>query len=212
MAPWNSAHFRDMPRAYGGPRRRIRVHDRSHLAPLDNPSSGRASRVHLPPQGGKGFPLLPQPFLRQIRDGLVIVGRDEARAGVDVDRRKAVDDGLAEAEDRQVALLERLLIRRQLHPAGVERLDDLRAGVEADIDDLAGLLAGGFHVDRSVAEHLPAGIDDRLGRRIGLQSRGYDGNGEVWIGRPFRLAVETDDLDAAFLERFGGPFLARVAD
>jgi hypothetical protein len=30
-------------------------HDRSHLAPLDLPS-GRASRVHLPPQGGKGVP------------------------------------------------------------------------------------------------------------------------------------------------------------
>ena len=35
---------------------RYMSHDRSHLAPLDHPSSGRASRVHLPPQGGKGLP------------------------------------------------------------------------------------------------------------------------------------------------------------
>ena len=66
----------------------------------------------------------------------------------------------------------------------------------------ARLLAGGLHVDLGVAEHLPAGINDRLGGRIGLEGRGYDGNGEVRISGPFRLAGEADNLDAAFLERF----------
>ena len=59
---------------------------------------------------------------------------------------------------------------------------------------------------------MAAGIDDRLGRRIGLQGRGDDGNGEVRIGRPFRRAGEADNLDPAFLERLGGALFARVAD
>src|SRR6202453_3348505 len=55
MALWNSARFRDMLQAAEGQAARYVPHDRSHLASLDLPSSGRASRVHLPPQGGKGL-------------------------------------------------------------------------------------------------------------------------------------------------------------
>ena len=46
---------------------------------------------------------------------------------------------MAEVEDREIALQERLLIRRELHPAALDP-DDLRAGVEAEIEDLARLL------------------------------------------------------------------------
>src|SRR5579863_9625993 len=67
---------------------------------------------------------------RQTGDRLVIVRRHITRAGVDIDRRQTIDDLLAEAEDRQIALLERLLIRGQLNPTAIEGLDDLRAGVE----------------------------------------------------------------------------------
>jgi len=54
--------------------------------------------------------MLPQALGREVGDRLVVVGRHEARAGVDVDRREAVDDLLAQAQDRQVALLEWLAI------------------------------------------------------------------------------------------------------
>ena len=105
----------------------------------------------------------------ELRDDLVVVRRDEAGAGVDVHRRKAEHDLLAEAEDRQVALQERLLVGGELHPAALERLDDLRAGVEAEVEDLARLLAGRLHVGRHVAEHLAAGIADQLG--VGVVER-----------------------------------------
>src|SRR5208337_5102368 len=75
---------------------------------------------------------LAQPLLREIRDRLVIVRRHEARARVDVDWREPVDDLLAQAQNRQVSLLERLLVGGELHPAVLEHLDDLRARVEAD--------------------------------------------------------------------------------
>ena len=102
---------------------------------------------------------LAQAFRGELGHDLVVLGRDEAGAGVDVHRREAVDHLLAEAEDRQVALQEGLLVGGQLHPAALEALDDLRAGVEADVEDLARLLAGGLHVGRRVAEH--AGRRDR---------------------------------------------------
>src|SRR5450631_179388 len=76
-----------------------------------------------------GARVLAQPLGRQVRDRLVIFGRHESGAGVDVDRRQAVDDGLAQAKDRHVALLERLLVSGELDPAVLEALDDLRAGV-----------------------------------------------------------------------------------
>src|SRR5271165_2348875 len=115
-----------------------------------------------PSNRGFGAPLsarrrlqqLPQTLGREIRDRLVILGRHETRAGVDVDRREAVDDLLTEAQNRQIALLERLLVGSQLHPAALERLDDLRAGVEADIEDLARLLACSLHVGGGVSELL----------------------------------------------------------
>ena len=78
-------------------------------------------------------------------------------------RRQAVDDLLAEAEDRHVALQEGLLVGGELHPAVLEGLDDLRAGVEADRDHFAGLLAGRLHEGGHVAELLAARIGDQLG-------------------------------------------------
>src|SRR3954469_20173927 len=77
---------------------------------------------------------LAQSFRGEIRDGRVVVGGHEAGAGIDVDRRETVDDLLAKAEDRQVALEERLLISGKLHPTVLKASDDLRARVEPDID------------------------------------------------------------------------------
>jgi hypothetical protein len=51
-----SVEFSSLSRYSAGPRRakaRCVSRDQSHLAPLDLSSSGRASRLHLPPQGGK---------------------------------------------------------------------------------------------------------------------------------------------------------------
>ena len=86
-------------------------------------------------------------------------------------RRQAIDHLLAEAEDRQVALQERLLVGGELHPAVLEGVDDLRAGVEADVDDLARLLAGRLHVGRHVAELLAARIGDQLDVGVGCARR-----------------------------------------
>ena len=49
------------------------------------------------------------PLSRQIRDALIVLGRYEAGTRIDIDRCEAVNNGLAEAEDRHVALLEGLL-------------------------------------------------------------------------------------------------------
>src|SRR5579863_3129583 len=87
-----------------------------------------------------------QAFGCEFRDGLVVFRRDEAGAGVHVDRRETVDDGFAQAQDRQIALLEGLLVGCELHPAVLEALNDLRAGVEADVDNFARLLACRLHI------------------------------------------------------------------
>src|SRR5271167_1155891 len=47
------------------------------------------------------------------------------------------------------AWLERLLIGRQLNPSSIDRLDNLRAQIEADLDDLSGLIPGRFYDTRS---------------------------------------------------------------
>src|SRR6187399_2709804 len=74
--------------------------------------------------------LLAKAFLGQVRDSFVIVGRHEAGTSIDIDRAQAVDDLLAERQDRHIALQERLLVGSELDPAVLERLDDLRAGIE----------------------------------------------------------------------------------
>src|SRR6185436_18015327 len=98
----------------------------------------------------------------EVGDRLVIFRCHEAGAGVDVHRAEAIDDLLAERQDRHIALQEGLLVGGELDPAVLEGRDDLRAGVEADIDDLARLLAGRLHVGGGIAERLAAGIGDEL--------------------------------------------------
>src|SRR6187549_956628 len=95
---------------------------------------------------------LAQAFDRQLCDRFVVVRSDEAGARIDVDCTQAIDNLLAQREDRHITLQERLLIRSQLDPPVLETLDDLRARIEADVDDVARALAGGLHVDRGISE------------------------------------------------------------
>ena len=67
--------------------------------------------------------------------------------------------------------MEGLLVGGELHPAVLEGLDDLRAGVEAEVEDLARLLAGRLHEGRHVAELLAAGIADHLDVRVAWPAR-----------------------------------------
>src|SRR5687767_12801712 len=83
---------------------------------------------------------LAQAFRRKGGNRLIVFRRHEAGARIDVHRAETVDDLLAQAENGQITLLERLLVRREVDPSPLERLNDLRARIEADVDDVASVL------------------------------------------------------------------------
>src|SRR6185436_19152059 len=92
---------------------------------------------------------------------------------------------LTKRQDGQVALHEGLLIGSELHPSALETLDNLRAGVKAEVEDLAWLLASGLHVSWDIAKHLSSGIADCLGIGIIGECRADDRDGKVGVGHPF---------------------------
>src|SRR6202453_2005262 len=84
--------FCGIPRKLGGT-------PQSHLAPLDYPSSGRASRVHLPPRGGKEEPHSPHRRNAELR-ALLDAGRpargDGLGLGIEADRIRSMLVEIAE--------------------------------------------------------------------------------------------------------------------
>src|SRR6202453_2665311 len=151
-------HFRHMAAAQRHTLRAARS-EPSRSARL--PSSGRASRVHLPPQGGKGNGLpefgnrrMPELPRRQTAERAAMIDQRWPIVGVHV------KDGAD--EQRVIAAVVRILHSRGDPGGAVAQQRRLRDRLETRID-VERLLAG--EIDREVALILAENVDAKPARR-----------------------------------------------
>src|SRR6185437_14602484 len=136
---------------------------------------------------------------------------DEAVTGVEADWGKPELLLQTQADNRNVALQVRLLVGGQLDVPLLEGADHLGAGVEANGENLAGLLVNRLHILRHRAKQLAAGIDDDLGLRMAQESPRHERSEQVRVRRVGGRGHDALYQHANRFKRLRGPFLTEVA-
>src|SRR6266849_1069234 len=150
-------------------------------------------------------------FLHEFGKGLIIIVGHERGGRIVAQGSKQPLFREAEAQDRQIALQEWLLIRCKLNVPALDSVKNGGVEVKTDVVDLARPLANRLHILLSSCQRMSACLYDQFGVRVAPEGAGEDWRERVGVGGSSRWRHDPRDNQPCRLQRSGCPLLTNVA-